>query len=177
MNSHTRIAKTSSRYRILLTAIFYLTPLLYLLVWMFVDLFPEHWVHKQSFEIVGGITPLMQILAFFTSMIKGSVLMYGVGILISLFKLYEKGIFFNSASVSCFKKLSAVLIWWVIAGILVTPLTTMILTMNNPPGRHVVQISLQSADLTALIIGGILRIIAGVMEDGQRLQKEMELTV
>ena len=103
--------------------------------------------------------------------------MTGIWVLKKLFECYEKGIFFQEENVACFKKLSRILIWWVIAGVVVTPVTTIILTMNNPPGEHVVQVSFQSADLTALVVGGILRVIAGVMDDGRRLQEEMELTV
>ncbi|MFT5726535.1 MAG: hypothetical protein ACI8PB_000656 [Desulforhopalus sp.] len=53
----------------------------------------------------------------------------------------------------------------------------MILTMNNPPGQHVLAVTFQSADLTALIVGGILRVVAGVMENAQSLQEEAELTI
>ena len=120
---------------------------------------------------------MMRILAFCVSMIKGAVVMFGIRVLVDLFRLYENGLFFRAENVACFKKISRILIWWVIAGIIVTPLTTIILTMNNPPGEHALQISFQSADLTALIIGGILSVVAGVMEDGQRLQEELELTV
>ena len=103
--------------------------------------------------------------------------MYGLSILIKLFKLYEAGIFFSGDNVSCFKKMSSALFGWVIAGIVATPLTALILTMNNPSGQHVVELSFQSADLTALIVGGILRVVAGVMGSAQSLQEESELTI
>ncbi len=104
-------------------------------------------------------------------------MMYGIWTLIHLFRLYEAGIFFKAENVACFKKLSRILLWWVLAGLMVTPLTTLVLSMNNPPGGHVLQGSLQSADVTALVVGGVLSVIAGVMEDGRRLKDEMELVV
>jgi hypothetical protein len=37
--------------------------------------------------------------------------------------------------------------------------------------------SLQSADVTALVVGSVLRVIAGVMEDCRRLKDEIELVI
>lgn len=176
MSRDLQIVTTSRRYRRLMNVLFYSVPVLYGGVWLFADHYPQQ-LSRHSFEIVGGFTPLMKFLAFCASMIKGGVLMCGIRVLAELFGLYEKNIFFSAESVACFRKLSRILIWWVAAGIVVTPLTTVILTMNNPPGDHHLQISFQSADLTALIVGGVLRIIAEVMEDGRRLREEIELTV
>ena len=176
MNNDLKVTMISRRYRRLMNVLFYAIPVLSGGVWLFADYYPEQLSH-HSFEIVGGFTPLMKFLAFCASMIKGGVVMYGIGVLSELFGLYEKKIFFRAENVACFRKLSRALILWVAAGIIVTPLITVILTMNNPPGNHILQISLQSADVTALIIGGILRVIAEVMDDGRRLQEEIELTV
>lgn len=99
----------------------------------------------------------------------------GIWILIRLFRLYETGIFFKAENILCFKQLSNTLLWWVPAGLIVTPLTSLVLTMNNPPGGHALHRNFQSADLTALVVGGILRVVAGVLEDGRRLWDEMEL--
>ena len=177
MSSHQQITRTSYRYRLILTMIFWLTPIMYGAIWLYFDHFPAAWAFKQSLQIEGGLTPLMRLLAFGVSMLKGGVMMYGIWILIQLFRLYEAGIFFKAENVACFTKLSRTLLWWVLAGLVVTPLTSLILTMNNSPGAHALQISFQSADVTALVVGGVLRVIAGVMEDGRRLKDEMELIV
>ncbi len=120
---------------------------------------------------------MMCILGFLVSMIKGVIVMYGIWILRSLFRCYEAKVFFNRDTVACFRKISAALIWWVIAGILTDPLLSLILTMNNPEGERAVAISFQSADLTALVIGGVLSVVARVMESGRKLQEEIQLTI
>lgn len=161
----------------MLHCIFYFIPISYALVWIFAGKLPEAWINKHDFLITGGITPLMSLLGFITSMIKGSVIMLGVWTLKELFGYYEQKVFFSKETVLCFKQLSHYLIWWVIAGILSEPLQTIILTMNNPEGQKAVAISFQSADLTALILGGVLSVIAKVMESGRKLQEESELTI
>lgn len=177
MGNRQRISRASHRYRLVLTVMFWSTPALHAAVWCFYDQLPQTSEFLQSLAIEGGLTPVMRALAFVVSMIKGGVMMYGMWILICLFRLYEAGIFFAAENVLCCKQLSNALLCWVPAGIIVTPLTSLILTMNNPPGGHALQLSLQSADITALVVGGILRVVAGVMEDGRRLSDEMELVV
>ncbi len=119
----------------------------------------------------------MCLLGFLISMIKGSIIMYGIWVLRNLFDCYERKIFFNSDTVACFKKMSTALIWWVAAGIITDPLLSLTLTMNNPVGQRAVAISFQSADVTALVVGGVLSVIARVMDSGRKLQEEAELTI
>ncbi len=154
-----------------------LVPFAYGFAWSYIEYFPQHWVFQQNFKIVGGFTPTIKVLAFVISMIKGAVVMYGLWVLISLFHLYEQGQIFKAANVQCFKSLSRTLFLWVAATIITEPLLTLILTMNNPPGLHAIQFSLKSADVTALVVGGILSVIARVMADAQAIEEEMELTV
>ncbi|MCB2215185.1 DUF2975 domain-containing protein [Desulfofustis glycolicus] len=177
MNQYHKIARTSRCYVVLLTILLVLVPVAHGAVWLFFEHLPADWLRPRSYAIVGGVSPLTRVLGFAVSMIKGIVVMYGLWVLIRLFKLYQKGIFFQAENVRCFKHLSRTLVLWAFAGVLVTPLLSVVLTMNNPPGQRVVEVTLQSADLTALVVGGMLAVIAAVMEDGERLQTEVDLTV
>jgi len=178
MNSNLAVSRTSRRYKHILTILLYSVPIFYLFIWLFIDRLPSQLGYlNHSYEVVGGYTWSMRLLGFTASMLKGAVVMYGLSILVKLFGLYEEGTFFASENVKSFKTFSNALIWWVIAGIVATPLISMILTMNNPPGQHVLAVTFQSADLTALIVGGILRVVAGVMENAKSLQEEAELTI
>ena len=178
MTNNLAIARKSKRYKYILTILLYSVPIFYLLTWLFIDRLPPLVGDlNHTYEVVGGYTLLMRFLGFAASMLKGSAVMYAILILIKLFRLYENGVFFSSDNVSCFKKISTALIWWVIAGIVATPLISVILTMNNPPGQHVLALSFQSADFTALIVGGMLRVVAGVMENAHGLQEEAKLTI
>lgn len=178
MNRVQTIAKSSRRYKYILTISFFSVPIICLIIWLFIDRLPAQLGYlDHSFEVIGGYTPLMRFLGFAVDMLKGSAVMYAIWALIKLFRLYEIGLYFTKDNVSCFKTISSALIYLVIAGIVTPPLTSLILTMNNPPGQHVLELSFQSTDLTALIVGGILRVIAGVMENAQNLLEEAELTI
>lgn len=177
MDSRQQVVQRSRRYRHLLMVILVLLPCIQAFAWIFIEEIPMHWAYHQNFSVVHGFTPVMKILGFLVSMIKTGIVMYGLWVLIRLFSFYEQGRFFHNENVTCFASLSKVLISWVVAGLFATPLLSIILTMNNPQGQHSLQISFASADLTALIVGGILAVIARVMEDGRRLQEEADLTV
>lgn len=173
------ISRISNRYRNLFLLLIILTPVSYGLawIWVYTGNIPETWINQHSFKITGGFTPLMCFLGFIVSMIKGAIIMYGLWVLRKLFGYYKMKIFFNRDTVACFKRISLALIWWVIAGIITDPLLSIILTMNNPEGQRAVAISFQSADLTALVVGGVLSVIARVMDSGRKLQEEIELTI
>ena len=171
------ISRTSRRYRYLLQLLFFLIPLSYMVFWFFIDNFADDLGIYTKYVISEGFSVQMKLAGFCISMLRGAVVMYGINVLIRLFRLYEKGTFFMHENVACFKKLSNALLLWVGAVFLTTPLTGLILTMHNPEGQRMIELSLQSADLTALITGGILRVIAVVMENAQNLQEDMELTI
>ena len=177
MKKQVSISKTSRRYKHLLWFLLASTPFCYLLFWLFVEKFAGRLGYYHAYMIPAGFSPVMKMLGFTVSMIQGVVVMYGLHSLAKLFSLYEKGQFFREENINCFKQLSNILLLWVGAGLLVTPLKALVLTMHNPPGHHMIELTFQSADLTALITGGILRVIAHVMDQGRELQEEVELTV
>lgn len=178
MNGKDKISRTARQFRRLLMVIFAAIPLIHAFIWIAMERFPSNIMTPDiNYEIVGHLTPTVRILAFFVSMIQGGIAMYGIYLLIGLFRLYESGDVFKPANVRCFRGLSRVLIWWTVGGILTDPLQSLVLTLNNPPGKHILEIGLVSADFTALVVGGLLAVIAWVMEEGRKLQEEQELTV
>lgn len=102
------------------------------------------WSRDHHHPMSSGYTWLMRRLGFTASMLKGAAVMHG---------LYEEETSFASENIQCFKKFSNALIWWVITGIVATPLISLILTMNNPPGQHVLAITFQSAALRVSGVG------------------------
>jgi len=171
------LSRTSRRYALLFQLLFYFVPVSYGLAWFFAAKLPPEWLHQNRFAISGTITPLMSILGFLVSMFKASIVMLGIRTLQQLFKLYEKGVFFSEETVHCFKQLSRYLLLWVPVTVITEPLLSLVLTMNNPEGQRAVVLSFESADLTALIVGGVLSVIARIMESGRKLQEEVELTI
>lgn len=176
MTNHNRIAKASRRMGSLLAILMALIPTACAVFWLLVNQIPTI-QDKFPGYVLWPLPVTTRLLCFVVCMLTAGVAMYGVLILMRLFRLYEAGSIFTSANVACFRSLAKVLMWWCGAGILQDPLLGLSLTAHNPPGQHVLAIGLTSPDLTALMIGAFLAIIAWVMEEARRLQEEQDLTV
>jgi len=178
MKNIDKIRRASRRLHYLLIAIAWILPLINVLMWSIVNSLPEDITSRMLPHFVNLPLPLQaRALGFVTTMIPTCIAICGLFYLMRLFELYEKGQIFSSANVRCFRNLSRVLIVWSGVGIVYRALLGVALTLHHPPGQRILSLSLGSPDLTALLLGGILAVIAWVMEEGQRLQEDQELTV
>lgn len=178
MQNRERIQRASRRLRYLLLIIACMMPVINALIWLFMNRFPEIIYRKMLPYFVPVPLPVSaRLMGFMVVMIPTGVAMFGAYYLMRLFQLYEQGHIFTLANVRCFKNLSRVLIWWFVAGIVHRSLLSVALTLHNPPGQRMLTFELGSPDLTALLLGGILAVIAWAMEEGRKLQEDQDLTV
>ena len=125
-------------------------------------------------EYVG---PLNLWLAFLLSAIPVGLVMVGVWRLRQLFGLYRTGVLFSAQSAGYLHAFATLLF---ISG-LVSPftraLTSVVLTMGNPPGQRTLAFTLGSTDFSKLFIAGVLLAIAWILREGYRLAQENEAFV
>jgi hypothetical protein len=178
LHNRERIKRASRRLRLIVQVIIIFLPVFNALFWFFINDFPETMSRNMLPHYVRLPLPVLGcILGFAVSMLPVGVSMAGGQYLVRLFRLYEQGDIFKLANVLCFKRLSRVLIWWFVAGIVYRSLLSVVLTLHHPPGQRMIAVGLGSPDLTALLLGGILAVVAWVMEEGRKIQEEQELTV
>lgn len=178
MDNRKRIQQASRRLRYTMAALIGIVPVINGAVWLAMNILPKGFPDTMLPGYVSLPLPLSgRLLAFAASMIPTGVAMAGIYYLMRLFQLYEQGDIFKLSNVRCFGKLSRVLLLWFAAGIVHQPLLSIALTLHNPPGHRMLTIGFGSPDLTALLLGLILAVIAWVMEEGRKLQEEQELTV
>ncbi|XPS84934.1 conserved uncharacterized protein, DUF2975 [Desulfosarcina variabilis str. Montpellier] len=178
MQNRERIQRASRRLRMILNSVFWAMPVVNALVWIFMNHFPDYLTSEMLPYCARIPLPASaRLMGFAAVMIPTGVAMTGAFYLMRLFKLYEQGEIFKLNNVHCYKKLSRVLIWWFIAGILCRSLLTTALTLHHPPGQRMISFGLTSTDLTTLLVGLILMVIAWVMEEGRKLQEDQDLTV
>ncbi len=173
-----RLQVVSRRFRLLFQTLMVLIPLTNGVFWIAVNHLPEA-IQRECLPYA-DIFPLpwtALLLGFLVSMLPVGVSLYGVYCLRCLFGLYEQGQVFLAENVYWYKRLSRVLIWSFAAGILCRSLLSIVLTLHNPPGQRRVTLSLSSDDLSLLLLGGILAVIAWVMDEGRRLKEDADLTV
>jgi hypothetical protein len=178
MHNKKRIQRASRRLRYLLMVVFWAMPVINAFVWIFMNRFPEMMTSNMLPYFVSLPLPVTaRMMGFVVVMIPTGVAMTGTYYLMRLFELYERGEIFKLSNVRHYKKLSRVLIWWFVASILCRSLLSVALTLHHPPGQRVITLGMNSSELTTLLIGLILMVIAWVMEEGRKLQEDQDLTV
>lgn len=162
----------------LLITVFWSMPVINAFVWIFMNRFPEFMASEMLPYCANLPLPASaRLMGFVVVMIPTGVAMTGTYHLMRLFKLYERGEIFKLSNVHCYKKLSRVLVWWFVASILCSSLLSVVLTFHHPPGQRVITLGMNSSELTTLLVGLILMVIAWVMEEGRKLQEDQDLTV
>jgi len=118
-----------------------------------------------------------RLLGLAASMIPLGIGMLSLWWLIRLFSCFTIGEIFTENTVKYIRRLG----WTMVAGVAAAPiyeaLLTIVLTIHNPPGKRLVSISFESADLEELITAGVIILVSWIMEEGRKLRKADELTV
>jgi hypothetical protein len=178
MQNRERICRASHRLRCVLLFVACAMPVINALVWVYINYFPEI-IHREMlpYFVVLPLPVSARFMGFLVTMMPTAVAMAGAYYLMRLFHLYEQGYIFKPPNVLCFKRLSRVLMWWFAVGIIHRSLLSVALTLHNPPGHRIFTLGIGSPDLTALLLGCILAVIAWVMEEGRKLQEDQDFTV
>ena len=178
MDNALHIQRASRRLRRVLTVILALIPALSALTWIFINVMPDGMQEIVLPRYARLPLPVSaRVWGFIVSILPVSVAMYGTAVLIRLFGFYEKGQIFRLDNVRCFRSLSRVLLVWCAVKIVTGPLMSLAITLHHPPGQRILWVGLGSPDITALLVGFILGVIAWVMEEGRKLQEEQDYTV
>jgi hypothetical protein len=101
-----------------------------------------------------------------------SVLIYGLDQLRRLFRLYASGEIFSPEAARRLKRFAVA----VMLQFLLRPLTgaalSVLFTAHNPPGQRAIAISFGSPEFTALLLGGLILVIAWIMGESARIADE-----
>lgn len=182
MGNIERIAVASRRLRRICVGMIVVMPITCALFWFFFNqIFSSSFVPTSMIPLPVPITEdlngLTRLLAFLTELVPLTALLYGLQKLGELFRHYENGYIFTNKNVSCFRSLGRILIIWVICDVVKNPILSMVLTMEKPPGQHVISVGLYSADFIAIFVGIIILIIAWVMDEARLIKEDQSLII
>lgn len=95
-----------------------------------------------------------------------------------LFALYRQGRVFEAENVAHFRRAGQWLLALTALDLLLSrPIHSLILTLDNPPGRHMLSLGLSSGHLESLVAALVLVAVARAMDEGRHLRDEAELVV
>lgn len=180
MNNLIKIKTISKKFHLLLTILLVTIPTYYIIYWAFINELPQTLitVNTHSTPLSPHHLPIkLQAIGFITSLLPLSALTYGLINIRRLFSFYKEGVIFSYAHVAIFKNTAKALICWVVVSMVYESAKSIIFSAGNPPGKGVVNIGFGSAEITTLLVGGVLFVIAWVMDVGRSINEENKLTV
>jgi hypothetical protein len=164
-------------FRYLFQALIILWPLLTLLIWIFAHQIPLDWLRDPHATYQVTLTSEVQFLGFLVDCIPLTFVIYCLYQLIRLFKNYEVKQIFTLENAKRYRKLGLGTFAWVIANILSKSLTSLVLTMYNPSGKHVLIAYFGSNDIPPLILSGLVILISWIMMEGYRIADDHAKTI
>ncbi len=180
MDNRSKIQKLSKMFHRFFSVLLVLIPICYFFYWTFINFLPERLItvnmdasplipHKISFhlQMIGAAACLLPL----------SALVFGILNLRKLFSYYQDGVIFSVEQVKIFKNISKALLLWAVLSIVYESIKSVLFSWGNPPGSRVLEVGLNSGQITSLIIGFLMVVIAWVMEEGSVLVEERELVI
>lgn len=180
-----RIVSVSRIFRILFIIVFILVPLFSIVSWMITPDAVQ--IGTSTFGLqyspipvdlhIALLTPGVKVLAFFVDILVVAPNMLLLFFLIKLFGNYQKEKIFTLENVKLIRNVGYTMLVWQIMTPIHQMLLSVVLTMHNPPGQHIIEASFSSTNLAVLLIAFIVILISWIMGVGHRLQEEQEYTV
>lgn len=170
-----KIYRISRLFRLFFFVLIPVIPLGLALFWLNLNSLTPFFKDLLPVEVTAPLPLWILFLGFAGSMISVSILIWGLFILVKLFRLYEQNKIFTVANVRCYRKLGYVAFIFVPAKVASNTCIGVVLTLTQEQQR--LQISFSSNELSILIISGLILLISWVMEEGRKLQTEQDLVI
>lgn len=126
---------------------------------------------------VHALTPLLRCIGFSLTMMAAVPVLLALKHLRHLFLLYAKGTMFSESNVQALSQLGSCLILFAVVQAFFEPVMGLMLSIGNPPGQRMLSVSVSAGMLVAAFIGGVLLVIAWVMNEARKIDEERQLTV
>lgn len=126
---------------------------------------------------IHALTPFLRIVCFGLTLLAALPLLRGLNHLRRLFLLYANGTMFGEPNVAALRGFGQSLILFAVAQALFRPVIAVALSAGNPPGARVLSIEVTTGMVVAGFVGGVLLVIAWVMDEARMIDEEQQLTV
>ena len=186
-----RIQKLSSFLKITFYLLSFVVPIFICLQWLLIDWQPMKALVQLSMLLKPIVTPeglvnmaeislstTAKMWGFIGSLLGAIPYILGYILLHRLFSNYSQGRIFINDNPVIYKKLGRLIL---LNGILITPLREGLMvaaaTHTFPPGHRYITLSFGTPNLEVILCGLLVIVIAWVMQEGQAINEENQLTV
>ncbi len=180
MDNLFKIKKFSKNFYFLISFLIVALPVYYAVYWAFINHLPAQIIAvniSSNALIPHKLSAELQLVGFTISLLPLAVLTLGLLNIRKLFSFYKEGIIFSIEHVIIFKNTAKALVLWVFLSIIYESAKSVLFSLGNPPGSRVLEVGFGTAEITSLLVGGIVFIIAWIMDEARVLSEENELTI
>jgi hypothetical protein len=122
--------------------------------------------------IQGAITPLQRLAGALLTGVPVGCMLRGLWEARQCFRAFALGHVFTQQAAQGLRYFAAWVIASVLAGMLLVPALSVLLTLNNPPGMRHLAIALGSDHIFTLLFAGVVWLMAAIIGQGQALAEE-----
>ncbi|MEO5796547.1 MAG: DUF2975 domain-containing protein [Rhodoferax sp.] len=128
--------------------------------------------HLAPGAIQGALTPLQRVAGALLTCVPVGLLLRGLWTARQCFQGFARGHVFTPQAVQGLRHFAAWVMASVVAGMLLVPALSVLLTLNNPPGMRHLAIALGSDHIFTLLFAGVVWLMAAIIGQGQALAEE-----
>lgn len=119
-----------------------------------------------------AITPATRTIAYLMMLSVTAIFIFALWTAYRLFADYARGEIFTELAASRLSRIGWAVVAMSPSSTLVDTLSTIVLTINNPPGQRHVSITLDATDLIAIVGGLVLVAVGRIMLEATRVAEE-----
>jgi hypothetical protein len=186
-----RIQKLSSFLKTTFSFLSFSVPILICLQWLLIDWQPVKALVQIGMILKPIVTPeglvnlaeielstTSKMVALLSNLLGAAPYIFGYILLHKLFSNYHQAKIFTSANSLIYQKIGRLTL---LNGILIIPISEGLMvvtaTLNSPPGHRYLTLSFGTPNLEVILCGLLVIVISWIMQEGQALQEENQLTV
>jgi len=144
----------------------------------FTRLIEQHYAPQATSSFLAKPFSLAMLGAFLIDSISLLILVASFIQLIRLLHYYRKtGNIFSTESLSRYNKVCQYALIWTIYNPINAMLTTLLITLSNPPGHRLLVITIKTNDVAYAFIVGFFYFVAHMMQEALSIKNEIDLTV
>lgn len=127
--------------------------------------------------IMADLTSSLRFVGFLVYLPLVGLQTYWLWQLKGLFGCYAKGQIFTADNTAYIRRTAMAFLGIAFMSILVNTASILVLTANNLPGQKLLSVSFGTPQISDILTGMILVVIAWIMNEGQKLKEDAEYTV
>lgn len=172
-----RIGRISRRFAGVCSALMVGAPVLVAVYWLTLDLAELNAAWMEGVAGVTSFPPWLRGVCLALSLVLAWPLVLGLVHLRRLFRLYAAGAMFGERNVAALRGFGLSLALFAVGQLIYTPIMALTISSGNPPGQRVISVGIDAGMALAAVAGGVLMVIAWVMDEARKIDEDQRFTV